>query len=58
MLGYNQEDILIMQECIETSREFYRRMTKEPYRTRVTTGLEQAYSFFDGLLAEGYFDNA
>jgi hypothetical protein len=57
MLGYDQEDISIMQECIETARKFYLSYPSDLMdKKRITTGLEQANSFFDGLWAEGYFD--
>jgi hypothetical protein len=57
MLGYDQEDISIMQECIETARKFYLSYPSDLMdKRRITTGLEQANSFFDGLWAEGYFD--
>ena len=57
MLGFDQEDINIMQECIETAKKFYLSHPSDLMdKTRITTGLEQANSFFDGLWAEGYFD--
>jgi hypothetical protein len=57
MLGYDQEDILIIQESIETAKQFYLKHPSDLMdKTRITTGLEQANSFFDGLWAEGYFD--
>jgi hypothetical protein len=57
MLGYDKEDIVIMQECIEKAKQLYLSYPSDLMdKTRVTTGLEQANSFFDGLWAEGYFD--
>ncbi len=57
MLGYDLEDITIMQECIETAKQFYLKYPSDLMdKTRIVTGLEQANSFFDGLWAEGYFD--
>jgi hypothetical protein len=57
MLGYDLEDIVIMQECIEKAKQLYLSYPSDLMdKTRVTTGLEQANSFFDGLWAEGYFD--
>jgi hypothetical protein len=57
MLGYDKEDIAIMQECIEKAKQLYLSYPSDLMdKTRVTTGLEQANSFFDGLWAEGYFD--
>lgn len=59
MLGYDQEDIAIMQECIETAKQFYLKYPSDLMdKTRIVSGLEQASSFFDGLWAEGYFDHA
>ena len=57
MLGFDKEDINIMQECIETAKHFYLKHPSDLMdKTRVVTGLEQANSFFDGLWAEGYLD--
>ena len=57
MLGYDQEDINIMMESIETAKKFYLRTPSDLMdKTRITNGLELAQSFFDGLWAEGYLD--
>jgi len=57
MLGYDLEDLNIMQECIETAKQFYLKHPSDLMdKTRTVTGLEQANLFLDGLWAEGYFE--
>jgi len=57
MLGYDQEDINIMMDSIETAKKFYLSHPSDLMdKTRISNGLELAQSFFDGLWSEGYFD--
>ena len=58
MLGYTESDLNRMINAIHDSKLFYLRtpsdlMDKHPLRK----DLEDAVSFMQGLLAEGYFDN-
>jgi hypothetical protein len=50
MLGYTIEDINKIQECLSLLSK------ADGIPQYLRDGLEMANSFFDGLLAEGYFD--
>ena len=59
MLGYTESDLNRMINAIHDSKLFYLRtpsdlIDKAPLRR----DLQDAVSFLQGLLAEGYFDNA
>ena len=51
MLGYDLEDINIMQDMLEQSLLYI-----PPSQEGITIGLKMVQSFFDGLWSEGYFD--
>ena len=58
MLGYDLEDISIMQECIEKAKQFYLSYPSDLMdKTELRADLEMAVSFMQGLWAEGYFDH-
>ena len=52
MLGYTMEDVNKMQECVGLVSK------ADGMPNHIREGLEMVNSFFDGLWAEGYFDNA
>jgi hypothetical protein len=51
MLGYDLEDINIMQDMLEQSLLYI-----PPSQEGITIGLKMVQSFLDGLWSEGYFD--
>jgi hypothetical protein len=58
MLGYTENDLNRMINAVHDAKLFYLRspsdlMNKDP----LVKDLEDAVSFMQGLLAEGYFDN-
>lgn len=53
MLGYEQEDINMMQAAITIAKAY---MPLNSSNDEVRKGLDMANSFFDGLWAEGYLD--
>ena len=56
MLGYSKSDMDKMTDAIHDAKLFYLKNNgKDEY---MKANLEEAISFFDGLWAEGYFDNA
>ena len=59
MLGYTESDLNKMINAIHDSKLFSLRTQSDLMdKTELRTDLEMAFSFLQGLWAEGYFDNA
>lgn len=55
MLGYTLEDIHGMQKAIDLAKkQLNPNLLTSP---KIAVWLDEANNFFDGLWAEGYFDN-
>ena len=50
MLGYKEDDILTMMACIHVAKYY---LPPNNSNDEIRSGLNDAYNFFDGLLAEG-----
>jgi len=50
MLGYTEEDVLRMMACINLVNHY---IPSNSSNDELRDGLQEAYSFFDGILAEG-----
>jgi len=51
MLGYTEEDLTLMQACINISKSY---LPLNAAADPVREGLDRTYSFLEGLLVEGH----